>query len=325
MSTHRVEVVLVRKEPHPDADTLAVVRVFGFTVCVRADDWTDGELAAYVPPDSLVDSTRLTFAFLAGGPQWVRIKVRRMRGIYSQGLLVKAPPGAVVGDDVMAALDVRHYEPPLQVSTMGTNISPPNGRYPGYDVESWFRYRSVLQPGERVVLTEKIHGASARYVFRDGQLHAGSRADWKQADDHNLWWQVLRTEPALEAFCRAHPELGVYCEVYGQVQDLRYGAGKGFPGLRLAAFDLYRDGRWVDAEEAIAIATAGGLPWVPVIDIIPYDEATVLRHADGPSLVAGADHLREGLVIRPAAERFDPEVGRVILKVVSNRYLERGK
>ncbi|MGH9759840.1 MAG: hypothetical protein ACREAC_03250 [Blastocatellia bacterium] len=83
-STHKVEVVPVVLERHPNADTLSVVKVFGgYTVCVRTVDFKDGDLGAYIPPDSVVDSSRPEFAFLAGHE---RIKVKRLRGIVSMGL-----------------------------------------------------------------------------------------------------------------------------------------------------------------------------------------------------------------------------------------------
>jgi len=46
LSTHRVEVVPVSLEKHPNADALSVVRVFGYSVCVRTEDWQEGQLGA---------------------------------------------------------------------------------------------------------------------------------------------------------------------------------------------------------------------------------------------------------------------------------------
>lgn len=43
--------------------------------------------------------------------------------------------------------------------------------------------------------------------------------------------------------------------------------------------------------------------------------------AEGDSLIG--KHMREGIVIKPAVERLDLELGRVSLKLVSNRYLEK--
>jgi hypothetical protein len=36
-------------------------------------------------------------------------------------------------------------------------------------------------------------------------------------------------------------------------------------------------------------------------------------------------HIREGVVVRPAMERFDPKIGRAILKYLSDDYLLNDK
>jgi RNA ligase (TIGR02306 family) len=121
MSTHRVEVVKlgpVRK--HPNADSLGLVDVWGYTCAVRIGEWKTGDLAAYIEPDYVVpDDER--FAFLKGHR---RIKPVRLRGQWSQGLLVRPPDGAVEGDDVMAALGVERYEPP-EPRQLGARLGNP--------------------------------------------------------------------------------------------------------------------------------------------------------------------------------------------------------
>jgi hypothetical protein len=37
--------------------------------------------------------------------------------------------------------------------------------------------------------------------------------------------------------------------------------------------------------------------------------------------MAGADHLREGIVVKPKVERTHPEIGRVILKLHGSDFL----
>jgi hypothetical protein len=165
-STHRVEVVPVVLEKHPDADTLSVVRVFGYTVCVRTADWEGRTVGAYIPPDSVVPDTP-EYAFLGENR---RIKVRRLRGVVSMGLLVPAPEGAKIGDDVAERLGIGHYEPPLSFKTGGDVEEAPAGYRPVYDVDTWYRYKQLLRPGEEVRVTEKIHGASGRWVFQDGRM-----------------------------------------------------------------------------------------------------------------------------------------------------------
>ncbi len=323
-STHRVEVVPVRLEPHPNADSLSVVRVYGYSCCVRTEDWVDGELGAYVVPDSVVPTTRPEFTFLAReGKATYRIRVVRLRGVLSMGLLVKAPPGAKEGDDVAAQFGVERYEPPLPMSTGGEDERAPFLYAPTYDVEPMLRYTGVFERHEPVWVSEKLHGANARYVFEDGRMHAGSRTRWKREDSKSIWWRALRRHPEIEAFCRAHEGAVLYGEVYG-MQDLKYGVPKG--EVRFAAFDLLVNGEWSPPERAWNRAIVFGVPWVPLLrHYTRFDLEEILALADGKSWVPGADNMREGIVVRPTQERTDPEVGRVQLKLVSNNYLERGK
>lgn len=323
-STHRVEIVPVSLENHPNADSLSIVRVFGFTVCVRTVDWEGKSLGAYIQPDSVVDTTRVEFAFLAHeGRTKERVKVRRMRGRVSMGLLIQAPSGAVLGDDVAAQLGVEHYEPPIKTSTGGMAAPPPAGYHPVYDVENWRRYSEMLVFGEEVVVTEKIHGANGRYVCVQGDMHVGSRTEWK-AEGDSIWRVAAQHDASIERFCRDHEGATLYGEVYGNVQDLKYGVGPG-EAPRFIAFDvLGADGIWWNPEDARAACTVAEVAFVPIIWQGSYDPVMVDTLAEGPSVMVGANHLREGCVVRPAVERRHPDTGdRVLLKIVGSGYLER--
>ena len=317
-STHVVEVVPIRLEPHPNADSLSIVRVFdGYTCCVRTVDWEGKTKGAYIPPDSIVDSSRPEFSFLAGHE---RIKVKKLRGIVSMGLLVPVAEDVPLGIDLAESLGVTHYDPPLPLSSGGEAASAPAGYRPAYDVDTLRRYAHVFTPGEPVWITEKIHGASARYCWLAGTMHVGSRTEWKREGKDNLWWKVVESYPELTEFCRANPDITVYGEVYGNVQDLKYGAGSG--EIRFAVFDLLKGAEWINPAEARQMAST--LPWVPLLsDHTLFDLKTILELAEGESLIANANHIREGIVVKPLLERTHPEIGRVCLKVVSNGYLER--
>lgn len=182
MSEHKVEVVEVKLEKHPNADSLSVVRVGDFTVCARTQDWHDGQLAAYIEPDYMVPSERPEFNFLGAsgskeiennGVRGYRIKCKRLRGVMSMGLLVPAPEGAVVGDDVMGYFGIARYEPKIQSKYIsgGDCVSPPPGYHSKYDIESAYKYAGEFVDGEEVVVTEKVHGclkANMRVAMADG-------------------------------------------------------------------------------------------------------------------------------------------------------------
>ena len=62
---------------------------------------------------------------------------------------------------------------------------------------------------------------------------------------------------------------------------------------------------------------------MPIVHVGLFDETNAFELAEGDSLIEGAGHCREGVVIRPVKERTDLEIGRVQLKMVSNRYLAK--
>jgi RNA ligase (TIGR02306 family) len=238
------------------------------------------------------------------------------------GLLLPAPEGAVEGDDVAEHFGVTHYEPPLPGNSCGETEGGPVGIYaPKYDVESLYRYKSLFVDGEEVVATEKIHGANSRFLFApdEDRMYCGSRGEWKTPNAGNLWWKALARYPWIEKFCRKFPGDILYGEVFGNVQSLKYGAGPDDVFFR--AFDVMHNGDWREYDDWTKhIATEGR---VPELYRGPFDFEKLVAMSDGKSTLA--DHLREGIVVRPILERRDDHLGRVHLKLVSNRYLEKEK
>jgi RNA ligase (TIGR02306 family) len=109
-------------------------------------------------------------------------------------------------------------------------------------------------------------------------------------------------------------------EIFGNVQDLRYGLGR---GMAYAAFDLSVDGVYVSFDTLDATCRLHDIPVCPVIYRGPFDESLLDTWANGESVIGGGACIREGVVLRPVAERTDPKLGRVILKRVGDDYLLR--
>lgn len=326
IAEHTCDVVKIKLETHPNADSLSLVMVGDFQCAVRTSDWTDGDLAIYIEPDTIVPKTK-EFEFLG---EHRRIKARRLRGEWSVGLLIPAPTDAKVGDDYFTKLGLEHYEPKVSghFSTGGENILAPPGIFPKYDLLNFLKaihrdsdvsYSDYLQEGEEVVITEKIHGSSCRFVCIDDVVYCGSHNNWKHEDTNNLWWKVLNQYIVLESWLRHNQGLAVYGEVFGIVQTLKYGSVNG--RIFFAVFDILKNGHWLDFDEARDISSP--LPWVPLVFRGPYNKEKVLAMAEEDSSYPGADHHREGVVIAPIHERTHRKIGRVKLKIVGNRYLQK--
>lgn len=154
-STHKAEIVNIELLNHPNADTLSIVKVYGYQVCVRTEDWLGKTTACYLPPDTICPDTP-PFEFLGTNK---RIKAKKLRGVVSFGLLMPCPEGMHVGDDAYEYYGLTHYNPPEPANTGGeAGPAPKYANYSKYDVDSLRRYKDLFIPGEEVVATIKYHG-----------------------------------------------------------------------------------------------------------------------------------------------------------------------
>lgn len=266
-----------------------------------------------------------------------RVKAIRLRGELSQGLLMPmevfhalaGTDGAEPGTDVAQALGIVKYEEPIPAHLAGRANPWPAWMHKYTDIENIKNYPGVLRDGEPVVFTEKLHGACAAYGMsaEDGELVVASRNICLTPDESNVYWRVAAGTGMAEHLRALLAETGaatatVYGEVLG-VQDLKYGFVNGIVGFRW--FDVSLNGEYQDHDGAAhRLLLVRGLERVPLLYEGPFGEAVLAEHTDGATTL-GAGHVREGVVIRPVAERYDIEsdLGRVILKSISGDYLTR--
>ncbi|MFJ2744148.1 RNA ligase (ATP) [Streptomyces sp. NPDC087440] len=351
MSTLRVTAEVLTVHEHPNADALELAQVGLYRAVVAKGAYRSGEAALYIPeqsvlPDALVEELGLT-GRLAGKAS-NRVKAVRLRGEVSQGLVCR--PRALEGVDLTAAADegtdfaellgISKWVPPIP-PTMNGEVEHAPDLLPWTDIENLHRYPQIFEPGEEVVLTEKLHGTACllTYVADGERVHVsskgfGSRNLALKEADRNLYWRAVTGHRVAAVAAGIAEQLGarrvgIFGEVYGAgVQDLGYGADGRSLSLGYAAFDVSVDVdgqvRWLDAAEFTELLE-GRLPMVPRLYEGPYDVSKVLELATGRETVSGRElHLREGVVIRPAVERHSPVVGgRAVAKAVSPAYLTR--
>jgi hypothetical protein len=354
---HKVKVVRIDEIlPHSNADTLGIVHVDGYQVVVKKDNYKVGDLAIYIPPDTIVPE-HPAFAFLWENTEPTekrrRITVRRFRKEWSEGLLIPVSEfiGAAgftsweAGDNVAELLGFKHYEesdPTYVLGKQGRTLSiwqrilkffgfgpkpfgPKDG--PGvYGMESIKNYPRVFQEGEPVFATEKIHGSNARFYFDGKQFWVGSHKKWWK-DKANIWWRIAQKYPWIEEFCRANPNFTLRGEVTPTQPGYQYGAT---PEEQFFAFDVqYPDGSYINKQALYAdpVFVLNGAPihqLVPVVYAGPYDAAKINALAEGKTLVHGAKHIREGIVVSRALEgEVVRGVGRAQLKLKSMAFLEK--
>jgi len=320
-STH--DVVVYKLGPvteHPAADQIEIHHVWNYVCISQKGLYKEGDLVAFIPPDNVVPDIE-QYAWLSGKR---RIRAKKIRGIVSYGLLVAAPEGSIEGDVVTEQLGVAHYEPPILTSNGGgfSQAKPPPGYYAKYDIDSLQRYADCLEPGEEVWITEKLHGCCFSAIYIDGALHVQSHNFWRKEDDDNVFWPALRNTPGLAEWLEEHPGTLLQGEVVPTARVAKtvfdYGYTWGTP--RVVLFDMSQDGSYFSHE--VARGLSKDLTWVPTIGREAFSLERAEELTTGPSLMPGANHLREGLVLTPVNERMHDRIGRIKLKLVSHKYLE---
>ncbi|MFI6015684.1 RNA ligase (ATP) [Streptomyces sp. NPDC051243] len=348
MSTLRVTAEVLTVHEHPNADALELAQVGLYRAVVAKGAYRTGDCAVYIPEQSVLPAELIEELGLTGrlaGSKADRVKAVRLRGELSQGIVcrpkaladVDLARAAAEGTDFAERLGISKWVPPIPPTMSGDVESAPD-LLPWVDVENIQRYPDIFTPGEPVVLTEKLHGSACllTYVADEERVYVSSKGFGAKSlalkeEARNLYWRAVRAHGVAEAAARIAERLGarrvgIFGEVFGAgVQDLTYGADGRRESLGYAAFDVSAeiDGqvRWLDAAEVLQ----GEVPLVPRLFEGAFDIERVLEVASGRETVSGRGlHLREGVVIRPASERYSAVTGgRAIAKAVSPAYLTR--
>ena len=363
MSTHEVLVVeVIGVEKHPNADLLEIVRISGYdySIISKISEFKVGDLAVFVEPDYMVPTDHPNFSFLkSGNRDKHRITVRKLRGVWSEGLLFKAPEGATKGENVMDQFGITRWEPPVskafgwgaEGAALKSGLQDPEPVIPGvhtipkYGLENYKKFSAVLTENDEVFYTTKIHGSSGRYVYWDGKMHCGSRTTWKKNTKGMKysfthpetgeiiekdapacsWWDLLDTNPWIEEWCKANPGIILYGEIFSSIVQgdlFHYGYKNGELGFRV--FDVLKDNAWVSFSELVTNELYKNLKLVPVLYHGLHNKELLETLAEEPETSlpnCGDKHIREGIVIKGSYERWDESVGRVALKYVSRNYL----
>jgi hypothetical protein len=265
------------------------------------------------------------------------------------------------GDDVSELLGITHYEEPEPVGNINTKskqykqwpprslkgffywllyklgfdlngptggdfVKPPKDAPPVYNVQNLKNYPKVFTEGEPVLVTEKIHGSNARYMFDGEKIWVGSHKLWKSEKSTCIWRRALKDNPWIEEVCRKHPKSTMYAEVCPTQKGYSYGTNvnpTAYTVPKVFVFDfLCPDGKtWVPKE--VTLAEVGADNFVPVLYQGPYEDAKVKALVEGNTTVPGASHLREGIVVSAMLEQSVRGLGRKQLKLKSNKFLAK--
>jgi hypothetical protein len=193
--------------PHPDADRMEVARIKGWDVCIGKGHFKPGDKCVYFPPDcvlptALADRLGITKYLTPNKTDGVvtggRVRVANLRGFKSYGTIMPCENAEwEVGTDVAEHYGITKWEPPLECQD-GDAERPHPAFHRYFDMENIRNFPDLFQPGDDVVITEKIHGQNCRLgLIRD--TNEQGEAIWRwMAGSHDVrrkrWYQKMKQD-----------------------------------------------------------------------------------------------------------------------------------
>jgi len=211
-------------------------------------------------------------------------------------------------------------------------------------VEQFGVYASNFVDGERVVITEKLHGSQLvayMSVHNDNQVKAKwvstknynaeglclvespTNFYWMAVNDINLFTHILDLLPNLSAIAGIGFGEEMVVQVFGEgipCQAMKYG----FVNPTMKIFGVAINGKTYPYDK---LPEYFRLHWAPILYDGPYENVSELKKlALGNEKVSGQElHIKEGVVIRPYEDRRASDGTWLKVKVINSKYKETGE
>lgn len=359
MSNWKVSKERIELFVHPNADALELGKVGSYQVVVQKGLYTTGDEVVFAPEKSvLTGQLKAEYEKYLSGPDKDRVKAVRLRNEISSGIIIPKEfipnfESYEVGVDISTDLGISKYEPPIPVHLAGKVKSFDMPHIGNHDCEHANVYVNDLIPGERVVITEKVHGSQfilaheieteKTIVSSKGMLKSGLSLE---DEEGNTYWVAAKNDNIISKIRNSFSE-GVV-QVFGEVIPVQkgYNYGQTKPTVRL--FDVRVNGQSIPYDKVPGCLRE---LWVPIIydgtlnldskEIVLYEDSSrgirktkvdfilpkdVVDLCKGNEMVSGKElHIREGVVLRPYIDRDAKDRTKLRLKIINPAYKETGE
>jgi RNA ligase (TIGR02306 family) len=315
----------VRK--HPNADALDIVKVLGWDVVTKRDEYRVDNLCIYVVIDTILPE-KPEFEFLRN--KHFRIKPIRLRKEYSNGIcfplhLLPTDFQPVEGADVTDIIGVKKYEKPIPAELAGIMV----GHIPGYIIitdEDNLRSNPEAVPemyGRPYYITRKEDGSSGTYFIRGGNFGVCSRRIHLKESESNGFWRMARKYDIENVLKTAFPDkdIAIQGEVVGPgIQNNKLGLEE----LEFRLFNLFdiNNRSYFDYTRIVEFTNKYNIPMVPLVNegsAFGYSLEELVELAKAQNYPTGGP--AEGIVIRPKEPFYSNELKKSWSgKVINDRY-----
>jgi len=359
MSNWKVFKTNIQLFTHPNADSLEIGKVGSYQIVVQKGLYKSGDEVIFVPEKSIVSGDiKAEFQKYLVGPDFNRIKAVRLRGEISSGIIIPkhlAPnfDQYEIEEDISSDLGITKYEPPIPLCLNGKVKSFDIPFIGQHDCEHANVYVNDLIDGERVVITEKIHGSQIifAYDFSTGSKLVSSKGFLKngltiEEEDSNFYWKAIKNDKILEIVQSSFSE-GVI-QIFGELIPIQKGYSYGQLDPTIRIFDIRINGKSIPYD---IVPDKFKSMWATIIydgplslihkEVVLYEDKSkgirntridkiispeVTNLCQGMEQVSGKEiHIREGIVIRPYVDRNAFDGTKLRLKIINPKYKESGE
>jgi len=340
---------IISHEIHPNADNLDIIKVLGWQIVTRRNDFKLNDLVVFCRVDSLLP-VKPEFEFLRvssfrkmhTGEEGFRIKTVKLRQFVSQGIIF---PLSILnglkyendtrenpiyefneGDDVTQLIGVKKWEIYIPECLAGEVW----GRRPMWVPQTdEIRVQSAPKvidefKGKEVYISTKMDGTSCsiyQYSMTDRNFGVCSRNLDMKESDKLAYWKIAKKYDLENKLKALGQDIVIQGEICGSgIQKNRMDLKE----LDFFVFDIYNSltQKYYDLDDMLKTTYKLGLRTVPIDKICTFDFTLeqLLDMAKGKYI--GTSNNREGIVIRPTTFcHSDALEGRLSIKVISNEYL----
>lgn len=319
---------IIEKVEHiENSDFLDKVKVLGWQIVARRDEYKVGDMCVFVVIDSLLPD-KPEFEFMRKNK--FRVRSVKLRGELSQGIVfpLSILPNQIynIDDDVSEVLGITHYEKPVPV-TMGGLV---RGSFPSHIISKTDEERIQNVPAIvdelkdlLVCATLKMDGTSATYLNFNGDYHICSRNNSMKIDNQNVYTAMFNKYNLMNKLQGRN--LAIQGEICGPgIQGNRMGLKE----LELFVFNIFDldDRKYLNYNDFVNMVEELGLQSVPVIDTFVFNHTMEQLLQMATELYYPNGNRAEGMVIRPVVERYSNVLhGRTSVKIVNDLYLLENK
>ena len=310
---------IIKIEPIEGADKIELAEVLGWKVVIKKNEFKEGDLCIYIQIDTTIDPKMKCFSHLINPKKpndRVRINTKKIRGIYSQGLLIqidsyKLEP--VIGIDVTNLFDVQKYEKEVSCNTNNTII----GNFP-IDIisktnEDHLKNKYTLLNkilNKELYISKKMDGSSLTIIKNNNEFIVCSRNHIINEDNimHQYFLRNIKDKLILNNNIVLQ---GEFCgpKINGNQMKLNR--------HNFYVFNIkdLNTNTYMNLEEMQNMCYKLELETVPILDKIICDESwTIQKFQDYANTITYGDCCGEGIVIRKCNDI------RVSFKIINQNY-----